>query len=219
MELDTLEPSSQLVLPFDSRYLSWFGRSATFMNATEIMEWVKSATPYMQTWYDRCLVQPGAEHHLNTIRAGLDTFVKEMMQDCNEAHDAARMDGHQDICPSHHLFRVKPGAFSEFKGYIAATACFIATFGKRHGAFKSCEDEGQLHLAAVMLLISVIVDLKEGEYFATLFKKTTIDDPLSELERKLHELKMDTCNAPTTTEKDAEIEAIQQKIEDMKLSY
>lgn len=188
------------------------------MNATEIMEWIKSATPFMQTWYDRCLVQPGAERHLNAIRAGLDSFVKEMMQDCNDAHDIARMDGHLDICPSHHLFRAKSGAFSEFKGYIAATACFIATFGKRRGAFESCEDEGQLHLAAVMLLVSVIVDLKDGDYFATLFKKTTSDDAISELERELHELRMDACNAPTTTEKDAEIEAIEQKISAMKLS-
>lgn len=219
MELDTLGPSQRLVLPFDARYLSWVGGPGTFMNATEIKEWIDSVSPFLQTWYNQCLVQPSAEHYLKKTRASVDAFVRQFTGDCHDAHSIARMEGHLVSCPSHHLMRAKTADPSDFESHTAVTACLIARYGIRHGAFKYCEDDGGLHLAAVMLLVSVIVDLEGGDYFKTLFKKGAGEARISELERKLHEMTMDASKVPTTTEKDAEIEAMQHRISAMKLSH
>lgn len=217
MAQDTMKSPSHVVLPFKSHHLDWLGSPEVFMNPSETMEWIDSVSPFLQDWYDHCLALPEAAEHIKATRSGVDSFVRGIMEGCDISHFVARKQGQLACCPSYDLLHSKAIGSSDFALYTVVTACLIARYGIRCGAFKSCMDESGWHLAAVMLLVSVIDDLESGDYFATLFKRNSSDNAVTQLERELNGLTMDACSAPATAESDAQIEAMQHKISTMKL--
>lgn len=86
---------------------------------------------------------------------------------------------------------------------------------------KTCEDESRMHLAAVMLLVTVIADLQRGDYFATLFKRNAqavmnADSAVTTLGEKLRDLAMETDSVNMS---DAQMEAVQLGVSSMRLSH
>jgi hypothetical protein len=155
-------------LTFNLRHLTRLGGSETFMNVTEIAERIESVSSYLQDWHDHVLSKPEIQHHLKKVRDNIDAFIKDMVQANHEQHMLAKQDNKLVSCPSHNLLLAKSSGSLDFRNYSAATSCLIARYGIRGGPFRDCQDEGGWHLAAAMLLVSLIVDLENGHHFAWL---------------------------------------------------
>jgi hypothetical protein len=233
MEVDHLKPRPLLVLPFDSRHLASVGGSQFFGNPAEVMDWIDSVFLYLQEWHDNCLVLPENEQHMKTARVSVYAFVKEIMEETDQQHYNARIKNQFVFCPAHEFLLAKTSGLLDFKGYTAATACLVARYSIRGGDFWMCEDECGWHLAALMLLVSVIFDLESGNHFATLFKrnaKAKVDsiaaevamtcaggDPdVATLQQNFHGLSMEAGNVSNTG--DAQVQALQHRISFMKVS-
>ena len=220
-------------LDFNTRHLTWLGSSKTFMNLAEIAEWIESVSSFLQDWHDHCLSLPENQHHLKKVRDNIDAFIKDMAQAEQEQHLLAKQDNKLVSCPSHNLLLAKSSGSLDFRHYSAATTCLIARYGIRGGRFQDCQDEGGWHLAAVMLLVTIIVDLEEGDHFATQFKKNAqlmadvrardsvmteanADSAVAMLSQQLHELSMHANEGRTPC--DAEIEAMRLGMSSIQLS-
>jgi hypothetical protein len=171
------------------------------MSHEEIMGWINSVSSFLQDWYDHCLSKPENQHHMQKVLDYTDAFIKDMHEATQEQHMIAKQANKLVICPSHDLLLARSSGSLGFRHYTAATVCLIARYGIRGGPFANRDDEGAWHLAATMLLLSVIVDLKHGEHFAPLFKKNAqamadekarkkADSAVAALAQQLHELTM-----------------------------
>jgi hypothetical protein len=198
-------PDSSLGLGFYSRHVSGLGSPNVFMSHEEIMGWINSVSSFLQDRYDHCLSKPENQHHLQTVLGNIDAFIKDMHEAAQEQHKLAREDNKIVYCPSHSLLLAKGSGLLGFRHYTAATVCLIARYGIRGGPFANRDDEGAWHLAATMLLVSVIVDLKHGNHFAPQFKKNAqamadeqarkkADSVIAALAQQLHELTMRSDN-------------------------
>jgi len=233
MSLNHLRPESRFLLGFDSRYLRWVGHPEVFMDAAEIKDWIESVYPFLQDWYDGCLSHPENQHHLQKVRDDVDAFVKDMNEATCEQDMLAKQDNKLVLCPSHDLLLAKSSSSLHFRHYSAATACLIARYGIRGGAFRDCKDEGGWHLAAVMLLVSIIVDLGDGDHWASRFKanakaaadakarenvtaNSDDDGAVAILAQRLHELSMQANGGLRPN--DDQIEAMRLRISAMKFS-
>jgi hypothetical protein len=233
MQSDHLGPRPVLVLPFDSRYLASVGGSQFFGEPAEVMDWIDSVSSFLQEWHDNCLVFPENEQHMKTALVNVYAFVKEVMEETDQQHYNARVNSKLVFCPSREFLLAKTSGLLDFKGYTAATACLVARYGVRGGDFKLCEDECGWHLAAVMLLVSVIADLESGNHFATFFKRnaqakvdsvaaevaTTCangDPDVATLEQNFHGLSMEAGDLSNTG--DAQVQALQHGISSMNIS-
>jgi hypothetical protein len=83
--------------------------------------------------------------------------------------------------------------------------CLIARYGIRGGEFAKRDDGGAWHLAATTMLLDVIFDLENGDYFASQFKKNAqakadakardlADGAVATLAQQLHALTMQSDN-------------------------
>jgi hypothetical protein len=228
MSSNSWRPASNM--GFNTRHLTWLGSSETFMNFTEIAEWIESVFPFLQDRYDHSLSQPENQHHLKKVRENIDAFIKDMAQAEHEQHMLAKQDNKIVSCPSHNLLLAKSPGSLDFRHYSAATTCLIARYGIRGGPIQDCQDEGGWHLAAVILLVTVVVDLEHGYHFAARFKKNAndkqacdsarvvanADSAVAILSQQLHELSMQANKGRTPC--DAEIEAMRLGMSSMQLS-
>jgi hypothetical protein len=196
-------PTSHL-LGFNAHYIYDLG-GREFMDGDEITDWIDSVSSYLQDWYDHCLSKPENQHHLQRVINNIEAFITDMHHATDEQHRIAIQANKVVTCPSNQLLHAKHAGLLGFRHYSAATVCLIARYGTRYGQFAECHDEGGWHLAATMLLITVIVDLKDGDYFASQFKKNAqakaqaskkakADSAVAALAQQLHELTMQSGN-------------------------
>jgi hypothetical protein len=176
-----------------------------FMSPDDIKEWIDSVSPFLQDWYDQILSKPENQHHLQRVRNNFDAFIKDMHQATEEQHFLAKGDNKLVYCPSHNLLLAKTSGSLGFRHHTAATVCLIARYGIRGGEFAKRDDEGAWHLAATTMLLDVIFDLENGDYFASQFKKNAqakadakardlADSAVATLAQQLHELTMQSDN-------------------------
>lgn len=225
---------SWLSLPFDARYLRWVAHPDVFMNAAEIMDWIDSVSSFLQEWHDQCLSKPENATHLKAITQDVHAFLSETLVQTDRHHYNARVQNKLVFCPAHELLLAKTSGLLDFKLYTAVTACQVARYGIRGGPFKSCEDECGWHLAAVMLLATIIADLQSGDHFATMFKKNAQamvdatapktdmadmsgDRDVATLQTRLHGLSMEEGGVMKTG--DAQVEAVQRGISAIRLEH
>ena len=197
------------LLGLNGKYLFNLGSPKVFMDSDEVMEYINSVSSFLQDWYDHCLSKPENQHHLQRVRNNVDAFIKDMHLATEEQHMLARKGQKIVYCPSHDLFRAKDSGSLGFRHYSAATVCLIARYGIRGGGFANNNDEGAWHLAAIMVLVTVILDLKNGDYFASQFKKNAqavadaqarksalsqADSAVATLAQQLHALTMQSDN-------------------------
>ena len=233
MGLDYLEPRtpSSCQLGFNANPVFWLGGADTFMSPEEINDWIHSVSSFLQDWHDHCLSKPEHQHHLRKVRDNVDAFIKDMHEATQEQHQLARQDNKLVYCPSHNLLCAKSSGALGFRHYTAATVCLIARYGIRGGKFATRDDEGAWHLAATMLLVTVILDLGIGDHFASQFKKNAqtiadaqarksalaeADSAVATLAHQLHELTMQSGNG--FRPEDEQMEAMRLGLSSIKLS-
>lgn len=191
------------------------------------MQWINSVSSFLQDWHDDCLSKPENQHHLQKVLNNIDAFIKDMHEATQEQHKIAREDNKIVYCPSHNLLLAKGSGSLGFRHYTAATVCLIARYGIRGGAFANRDDEGAWHLAATMLLVSVIVDLEHGGHFGPQFKKNAqvkaeahkkaqADIAVAALAQQLHGLTMQSNNG--FRPEDEQMEALRLGLSSIELS-
>lgn len=205
-DLRSRTPSSHLH-GFNSRYLTRLGSPEVFMDVDEIAEYIDSVSSFLQDWYDDCLSKPENEHYLQAIMDDVDAFIKDMDVATVEQHRLAAKANKLVVCPSNDLLHAKRAGLLGFRHYTAATVCLIARYGVRCGKFSENQEVSGWHLAATMVLVTVIVDLKDGDFLASQFKKNAQanadakaresalnDSAVAGLAQQLHELTMQSDN-------------------------
>lgn len=124
-----------------------------------------------KTGMNHCLSKPENAHYLKAVRDDVYAFVHDMDKATVEQHRIAKKVDKHVVCQSNDLLHAKHAGLLGFGRYTAAIICLIARYGIRGGKFSECQEVSGWHLAATMLLVSVIVDLEHGYHFAPLFKK------------------------------------------------
>lgn len=156
----TRSMNGKLPLAFDSSYLLKMGEPSFFTHTDDIRTWIDSVSHHLKSWYCECLRNP--MHFLNAISQNEPTpyrFVRELggPQEGAQEEDLAN-------------------------NFVQHTWTFvgrIARDGHRGGAFSHSKKERHIRYAAIMLLISVIMDLTVNMgYFIRLFLGI-VDAPLT----------------------------------------
>ena len=139
--------SGELPLAFDGSYLKKVGDASNFMNNAEIKTWIMSVARHLKSWYCRCVCNPANAAHLQAAQRDPDQFMIDVSR-------------HQTNPPVASDFVLRTWRFS---GHIARD-------GQRGGAFANSKNSRHMRHAAIMLLVTVIMDLTVNMgYFIRLF--------------------------------------------------
>jgi hypothetical protein len=113
------------------------------------------------------------------------------MNELNSHHDSRAWNGHLTRCSCNERLLSKSLGSLDFVQHTTATACLIA----RHSARNVEESEDDWHSPAVFLLITLIMDLENGNYFANLFGSA-----VSAFENSEGAMEVDTSDANAAAE-------------------
>jgi hypothetical protein len=128
-----------------------------------LTRWLDSvAQPFLKQWYDDCLSHPDNALLLSMARTHHTDFRADIMSELNSHHDSRAWNGHLTRCSCNERLLSKSLGSLDFIQHTTATACLIA----RHSARNVEESEDDWHFPAVFLLITLITDLENGNYFA-----------------------------------------------------
>lgn len=196
----TRSMTGDLPLGFDNSYLRNVGDRKTFMSNVQIRSWMESVfDPHLETWYRDCLSMPSCQSHLASAQEDPSAFAEAVLQELIYQHDSSRLvrtlTGEAAGCPTAFHLDLEQRNCLTFVQHKAMVACLVVRDGRRAGQFAKCTRERKLHRAAVMLLVSVIMDLKnESGYFSRLLvgvnEGTTYSNPMEPLVVKQKKVKM-----------------------------
>lgn len=161
---DSSSKDEILPLGFDDQYLR---RADTGMNNNQIRKWINSVFPqHIENWYRDCLSLPENEPQFKAAQVDPDSFANSVLLETltyNDFSDVLASDLTQlTKGPAGLHLGMRPGVSLNFIQHTAVVAHLIIHGGMRGGNFAKCKDPRKLHKAAVMLLVTVIMDLKVG---------------------------------------------------------
>lgn len=194
----TRSMTGKLPLGFDNMYLSNMGTPDAFMNNNQIRSWVESVyDPHLKEWYQKCLSAPEKQPDLEAAQKHPLALAKAILKEVTDQHDSSKLLqpllGEADECPTAFHMDLSQRNSLTFVQHAAMVTCFVVRDGQRGGQFAACTDEHDLHRAAVMLLISVIMDLeKKSGYFSRLLvdvEETTAPESTWNSVAKPHKVK------------------------------
>ena len=154
-----------LPLGFDNLYLSKCGGPSSFMNNDQIRRWLKSVfTPHIENWYHECLSAPANQSRLKTAQGAPRDFAKAVVKEALNQHSSAESQGYllekENVCPTAYHLEKKQDNSLTFIEHSTMVACLVVRDGQRDGSFGGYANRRMLHLAAAMLLTSVIMDIR-----------------------------------------------------------
>lgn len=164
----------KLPLGFCNSYLRKLGNEEAFMDNSQIRTWMESIyDPHLKEWYHTCLSTSTNQPQLKAAREDPFAFAKAVLQEATYQHDSSKLLqsllGEKGGCPTAFHVDLSQHNSLNFVQHAAMVACLIVRDGQRGGNFETCTDEHTLHHAAIMLLISMIMDLRnKSGYFAML---------------------------------------------------
>jgi hypothetical protein len=145
-------------LGFDSSYLKKVGDASNFMNNDEIKTWISSVSHHLKIWYCKCVCDPANEAHLRAAQSDPEQFVIAVSQHEAKPLQLVRLAGKPEAVDSDFVLRTWK------------MSVHIARDGQRGGAFAWSKSARHMRYAAIMLLITVIMDLTVNMgYFIRLF--------------------------------------------------
>ena len=157
-----------------------------------LTRWFDSvAQPFLEQWYDDCLSHPDNALPLSMARTHHTDFRADILSELNSHHGSRAWNGHLTRCSCNERLLSKSLGSLDFVQHTTATACLIA----RHSARNVEESEDDWHSPAVFLLITLIMDLENGNYFANLFGSA-----VSAFENSEGAMEVDTSDANAAAE-------------------
>jgi hypothetical protein len=145
-------------LGFDSSYLKKVGDAPNFMNNDEIKTWISSVSHLLKSWYRKHVCNPANEAHLRAAQSDPEQFVIAVSRHESKPPRSVRLAGEPE------------GEVSDLVLRTWKVAGHIAREGQRGGAFASWNKWLRIRYAAIMLLVTVIMDLTVNMgYFVRLF--------------------------------------------------
>lgn len=138
---------SEPPLGFDSSYLKKVDDASKFMNNEEIKTWISSVSHHLKIWYSKCVCDPANEAHLRDAQSDPERFMIAVSQHEAKSLQFVRLAGKPEVVDSDFVLRTWK------------MSVHIARDGKRGGAFAWSKSARHMRYAAIMLLVTVIMDL------------------------------------------------------------
>jgi len=168
---ETRSMSGMLPLPFDNLYLREMGDRGSFMTNDQIMDWIKSVfNPHIKNWYHECLSAPENQPRVEAAQDAPYAFAKAVLQEAMDQHSSSgllgSLLGETDACPTASHSQKEGTDNLTFIQHSAMVACLVVRDGQLSHPFSTNACRRKRHLAAAMLLTSVIMDIKtDSGYF------------------------------------------------------
>jgi hypothetical protein len=150
-------------LAFDGSYLNKMGNMPTFMSNDGIRTWIGSVSHHLKSWYCECVCDPANEADLQAAQAAPLQFADAVFQ-----HEFKLSGSTKPSARS-----VKSAKKDVVASIVRLTGNFsrrIERDGQRGGAFARSKQSRHIRYAAIMLLVTVMMDLTLNMgYFIRLF--------------------------------------------------
>lgn len=160
---------STLPLAFDSSYLEKMGRKKTFMQNDDVRTWISSVSHHLKDWYRECVCDPANEADLRAAQSSPLQFADAVFQHEFKLSGSAkqtvgwRTAGLEKSAQENEVV----SNFVQLTGIISRR---IESDGQRGGGFARSKQPRHIRYAAIMLLVTVIMDLTVNMgYFVRLF--------------------------------------------------
>lgn len=160
----TRSMTHMLPLGFDNSYLLRVGDASRFMHNDGIRTWIGSVSHHLKSWYTDCVCDPANTADLLDAQNSPMQFATSVAQEECMVHNSAVLPG--GIDEGTQVGKVT----RSFVQHTALVSRRIQHDGQRNGAFLRCKNIRSLRYAAIMLLVSVMMDLTVNMgYFIRLF--------------------------------------------------
>ena len=179
----TRSKTGMLPLGFDKQYLDRLGNETAFMNNDQIRQWIKSVSSlHLESWCKDCLCDAENQGHFHRIAEDPEPFAQAVIREVMSQHESQRTLEKPVNCPTSLHLDMKQSGTLTLRQHTAMVACLVVRDGQRGGKFAECGDQMQLHKAAVMLLISVIMDIatKGGHFSKMLLGEEQADETMDD---------------------------------------
>jgi hypothetical protein len=159
----------KLPLAFDTSYLKTMGNPATFMDNDEIRTWIGSVSHQVKDWYRGCMCDPANEADLRDAQSRPLQFADAVFQHEFKLSGSAKQSVGWRSVGSQKSAKEKD-VVPDFVRLTGMVTRRIERDGQRGGAFARSKQSRHIRYAAIMLLVTVIMDLTVNMgYFIRLF--------------------------------------------------